>query len=172
MNCLDTRKIYDSATMDSQELRRIKPAREIRETLIQEMPTRTAMQLNVIIGRFDPFDGVQGHEVESLSFFHNDAFGPLARACIKQGLQLGSQVCMAMCRDQLACPFYTAAQTQIVKRLQEIIDGVQLECLDSVFVIGCDKDDRRHAIRADAFHHIEPCAILHLDIEQHEVYRL
>jgi hypothetical protein len=53
--------------MDAQELRGVEPASEIREALIQQMPARTAVQLNVMVGRFDPFDGLNGHEIESFS---------------------------------------------------------------------------------------------------------
>ena len=119
MNCLDAREVDDPASMDPQESRGVETAIKIREALAQKKPARTTVQLNIVVGRFDPVDGIHGHKIKALALFHDDAVRPLPHARIQQCLQLHREVRLAMRCDVLAGPFYTAPQTEVVEGLQQ-----------------------------------------------------
>lgn len=56
-----------------------------------------------------------------------------------------------------------------LRRLQQIVEGVLLECLHRVFVVGSQKHDVRHAVGIQHADHFQPADARHLDIEKHHV---
>ena len=50
-------------------------------------------------------------------------------------------------------------QSLVIKWLEQVVDGIQLECLHSVLVVGSDKDHSGHSLRANFAHYIEAGAV-------------
>src|SRR6185437_14526330 len=80
MNARDAREVQDPAAIHPHESRRIQPAFQFREALVQQVPPRATAQLNIIVGGFDPVDGIARDEVEAVSISDHNALRPLARA--------------------------------------------------------------------------------------------
>jgi hypothetical protein len=58
-------------------------------------------------------------------------------------------------------------KTLLAERLQEVVHGVGLKRLYSVFVKGGRKDDGRRVF--DEFEHFESIDLWHLDVEENEI---
>lgn len=56
-----------------------------------------------------------------------------------------------------------------LRRLQQIVEGMLLERLHRVFVVGGQKHDVRHAVGIQHADHFQPADARHLDIEKHHV---
>ena len=171
MNARDAREVHDPAAIHPHESRRIQPAFQFREALVQQVPPRATMQLNIIVGGFDPVDGIARDEVEAVSISDDDALRPFARARIEECLQLRSKIQLTVLCDALTGALEASAQPHIIEGLQKIIHRVQLESFHRVLVISRYKDDRRHAIRTDPLHNIQTRAILQLRIQQRDQRR-
>src|SRR2546427_3508402 len=76
--------------------------------------------------------------------------------CLQEGLELLHQNSLPIFKDALSGPYDCSPQPIVIKRLQYVVHGVQLERGGSIFVIGNDKDYGRHALRADPVHDIQP----------------
>jgi len=53
------------------------------------------------------------------------------------------------------------------ERLQEVVNGVDFECLHGVLLVGRDEDNGH--VRFNEFEHLEPVEFRHLNIEEEEV---
>ncbi len=56
----------------------------------------------------------------------------------------------------------------VVERLDQVVDGGEVEGSDGV-IVGGGEDDRRHVVRADVADHLESGFSGHLDIEEDEI---
>ena len=55
------------------------------------------------------------------------------------------------------------------ERLQQVVEGVDLEGLEGVLVVGGHEDHRRHLLGADLLDHAEAVAGRHLHVEEHQI---
>ena len=85
--------------------------------------------------------------------------------CLQKGLELLHQNSLPIFKDALPGPYDCSPQPIVIKRLQYVVHRVQLECSDSIFVIGSNEDHGRHALRADPAHDIQPSTVRHLHIQ-------
>lgn len=134
MNARDAREVHDPAAIHPHESRRIQPAFQFREALVQQVPPRATVQLNIIVGGFDPVDGIDRNEVEPVSISDHNALRPLARARIEQCLQLRRKIQLTVLCDALTGALDASAQPHIIEGLQKIIHCVQLESFHRVLI--------------------------------------
>jgi hypothetical protein len=57
----------------------------------------------------------------------------------------------------------------IIERLENVVDGMHLECAHCVLIVSRDEDDSGHAVRADDLEYIEAVHTGHLHVEEYEV---
>ncbi len=62
-----------------------------------------------------------------------------------------------------------AVEALVDERLQQVVEGVGVECLDRIAVEGRDENDHRHAGLRNAAQHLETVDARHLDVEEHQV---
>src|SRR6266566_9188944 len=70
--------------------------------------------------------------------------------------------------DHLARAVKSLLEPFVVERLDQVIDGGEIEGRDRVIVSG-GEDHRRHSLGADLAHDLESGLAGHLDIEEHEI---
>jgi hypothetical protein len=154
VNCADAGDIDDPAAVDAAKFSRIELVLHGGEGFAQQMRFRAAMQLRVIVGRFNPSDGLDGDEFIFVRVSYDKAIGPRAIQ-IHQGLQLLSERGLMVRRVPLAGALDAASQSLLVEWLPQIVDSIHLEGLDRVFILGRDKNDHGHALRADLPHDVQ-----------------
>src|SRR5207248_6832058 len=65
--------------------------------------------------------------------------------------------------------FERALEALLVDRLEEVIERLDVERADRVFVVRGDEDDHRHRLDPDLLDDVEAAEAGHLDVEEDEV---
>src|SRR5262249_4433465 len=60
-------------------------------------------------------------------------------------------------------------KSRLPHRLEEIVDGIRLKRAHCVAIVGCNKNNTRHAFEADSTKHSKTISLWHLNIEEHQV---
>src|SRR5580692_2604328 len=127
------------------------------------------MQQDIVVGRLDPVHCVNGHQTKTVAISECQPLRPFALLHLEERLQLARKGSLPLCRDSFTSAPDRRSQPFIIKRLQQIIDGIQLERADRILVIGSYKNYSGHALRSYVANYIEPGAIRHLHIEQDKI---
>jgi len=69
----------------------------------------------------------------------------------------------------LTHPRQRGGEARLVDGLQQIVDGVRLERLDGVLIVGRDEHHQRHGLLRQPREHLESRHAGHLDVEEHQV---
>jgi hypothetical protein len=66
-------------------------------------------------------------------------------------------------------PFHGLPEPVLIHRLQQVIEGVNLECPDCILIVSGHEDDGRLVRFSQSRYHFEAIETRHLDVEQHHV---
>ena len=151
--------------MHAHEARGIEPPLEAAQALAHHMRVRADMHRAAIVVGLDPIDILQPHHDDAMATANEPA---IARRTLGQerlqrqrrGLSAEAQLGTAQ----------RLVEARLAARLEQIVDGVDLEGAQGKLVIGGDEQDRRHG-RAHALDHVKAVEFGHLHVEDHQVRR-
>lgn len=87
----DAGDVHDVAPMHAAESTRVEALLERGQALVEDIVLGPAVQDRVVVGRLDPVDGVDRHEIEPLSAPHDKTLQPLRLVSVDQPLQLSNE---------------------------------------------------------------------------------
>ncbi len=83
--------------------------------------------------------------------------------------QAALELAVGRALELLAGPGERFVEALAVERLEQVVEGVDVERAQRVVIEGGDEDDERHPRRADGFDDVEAGGAGHLDVEEHQV---
>ena len=184
----DTLPIDYGGTVDANEYCRVEQFLEVFHRAAQHVRFAVGMHAHVVAGRVNPVDGVHVDQVSFGSIANHETLRPhlvlIARGegFFNRHLTAGQltdqlQQLVAMLVGQLFDAVASGAvdgiaQSLIVDRLQQVVEGIGLEGPQCKLVVSGDEDDFRHIATGQSSQHIEAVHARHLDIQEHEVGRV
>ena len=160
--------------MDAEELLGIEPALDGVHRLAQEVGGRPDVQADVVAGGFDPVDLVHPQEEQPSGRLDHQTVGArlIPAQVLDQGEQAPAQVAGFVALDLLARALQGLGEALAVERLEDVVEGADLEGLQGVLVVRGDEDHQRHALRPDRVDHVEAAHLRHLHVQEHQVRRV
>src|SRR6185369_786101 len=138
------------------------------------------VQLRVVAVRLDEIDisNLQqhhpirrfDHQSRQILIFLCRPFS-FALALFEQGKQSLTQLVDLARRNLRLCAFQCSCETLVVEGLQQVVEGVNVESLQSILIERRDKDDCLNLLRSHVCKHVEPIHLRHLNVEKDQVRR-
>ena len=129
------------------------------------------LQHGVIARRFDVIHILDADEERLSAGFDRDAaqVGRLGFGGLEPFGQLLIDGCQVPRLEVLARPLDCGQQPGLGEGLEQVIQGVDLEGLDRMLVVGGDKDHRRPDLRRQCPQHVKTADLGHLHVQKHQV---
>ena len=145
--------------MDAHETVRVEPRFQVLEGIADHVGGAGGTYFHVVSGRLQPKNPVGLEEERAPRGLERQASG-------------GGQRTEVLARARPQLPFNArkhGAETILVHRFQNVVEGLGFESLQCVLIVSGDEDGQRHVLDAHLAHHGEPIEARHLHIEEHDL---
>jgi hypothetical protein len=167
----DALQVHDGRAVDAHEPGRVELPLQRRQRLAQQVVLLADVQADVVARGLDPVDVLDADEVDAPAGFDHQALGAGAAAggAPEQLPEALAQGRGAPLPDLRLGALQGGGEAAFVERLEQVIQGVHLERLQRVAVVGGDEDDRgRHRV-AQGLQDAEAVQAGHLHVQEHQV---
>ncbi len=129
------------------------------------------MELNIVAGRPNPFNVLCSDNSNAGSVLNRKSGRVSNRCTIKHFHNLLCHVSPKFGIDKVTSPLDRCGEACVIHRLQQVMQSVNVECPQYVFLMRRHKNYSRHVLNWQCAQHLESVQTRHLDIEKHNVRR-
>src|SRR5438105_2456461 len=167
---LDGIDVDDRGPVHAQEAIRIEPLLEALEAVAQEVLPAAGVDLHVVARGLEPLDVGDADEVHRLAGADGDALlrAPLGADRLKEREDFRFDAAARGLRQLLEDVAHRPAEARARERLEQVVDGVYLECAERERVVGGDEDDCRGRSGSELFQDAEAVPFGHLHVEKEQ----
>src|SRR5262249_30419803 len=178
LHLLDSIEIDDDRTVDAHKLRRIESSFQVIHLFAKQMRFAPRVQLRVIPVCFDEIDLLNfqqhhpsrrlDHQPRQVTLLLVRTFA-FALAILEQSKQTLAQLVDLARRNLRLRPLQCPRKSLVVKRLQKVVERMNLEGFQRILVECSNKDDGLNLFGSNSSKHIEAIHLRHLNVEKDEI---